>query len=104
MFRRVIQFAGAVAVLAVIVLTILGRDGYTSAVCWRKAAAVVTAAPADEKSGIGTPMPDVSVVQPADSLGNTNISAPSPTNGTASISDDVAPADTGMPAADSLAR
>ena len=62
MIRRVLYFAGAVAVLAVIVLTILGRDGYTSAVCWRKAAAVVTAVPADEKTGIGTPMPDQNVV------------------------------------------
>lgn len=104
MIRRVICFAGALAVLAVIVMTIMGRDGYTSAVRWRKAAADVTVVPAEEKSGIGTPVPEADDVQPADSLGDTNMYAPSRTDGTASVSEDVAPADTGMPAADSLAR
>lgn len=67
MIRRVIYFAGAVAVLAVIVLAILGRDDYRSAIRWQKAAADVAAAPADEKSGIGTPMPDQNVV-PVDDM------------------------------------
>lgn len=48
MIRRIIQTLGAIAVVAVIVFTVIGRDTYVSAIEWKRVKAV--AAAADKKN------------------------------------------------------
>lgn len=56
MIRRIIQTLGAIAVVAVIVFTVIGRDTYVSAIEWKRVKAV--AAAADKKNpGNVEPLP-----------------------------------------------
>ena len=76
MIRRIIQTLGAIAVVAVIVFTVIGRDTYVSAIEWKRVKAV--AAAADKKNpGNVEPLPEESSVPSGSADANIHDSIPS---------------------------